>query len=78
MGNLSTVLEKRQPKKVDRELLTCVENGTDKFSSEEHFTYLKTKRGSYLLLELLNFVPIFEFYLVTQSLFKVSTWTGVS
>ncbi len=77
MGNLRTVLEKRQPKKGGRELLNCVENGNDEISSEEHFTYLKTKRGSYLLLELLIFVPIFEFYLVTQTLFKVSTWTGV-
>jgi hypothetical protein len=52
-------LGNKAAKKVGREFLNCMENGNDKFSSEEHFTYLKTRRGSYLLLELLIFVPIF-------------------
>ncbi len=32
---------------------------------EEHFKNLNTRKGSFLLLELLTFVKIFEFYLVT-------------
>jgi hypothetical protein len=41
-------------------------NGSDDISSEGHFENLKTKRGSYFLLEPFVFVQIFEFYLVTQ------------
>jgi hypothetical protein len=43
-------------------------NGNDDISSEEHFENLKTRRGIYLLLELIIDVQIFEFHLVTQSL----------
>jgi hypothetical protein len=37
----------------------------DDTSSEEHFENSKTIRGSYLLLQVVIFVQIFEFYLVT-------------
>jgi hypothetical protein len=40
--------------------LNRVGNGNDDISSKEHFINLKTKRGSYLLQELLIFVQIFE------------------
>ncbi len=38
--------------------------------SEEHFKNSKTTRVFYLLLDLFIFVQIFQFYLVTQSLWK--------
>jgi hypothetical protein len=40
----------------------------DHISSKEHLKKSKTRRGTYLLLELFIFAQIFAFYLVTQSL----------
>jgi hypothetical protein len=42
--------------------------GNDDISSEEHMENSKIRRDSCFYLELLIFVHIFEFYLVTQSL----------
>jgi hypothetical protein len=39
------------------------------------FDNSKTIRGTYLLLELIIFVQIFDFYLVTQSLLR-NAWAG--
>ncbi len=50
--------------------LNSVGNGNGDISSEEHFIKFENQEryGTYLLLDLLIFVQIFEFYLVTQSL----------
>jgi hypothetical protein len=49
-------------------ILIAREMAMTKFiSSEEYFENSKTRRGSYLKLKPLNFVQIFEVYLVTQS-----------
>ncbi len=45
-----------------------MEKGKDDSSSEAHIQSLETIRGYYLDLELSNFVKLFEFYLVTESL----------
>ncbi len=51
-------------------------NGNDDISSEEHFENSKTRRGTYLLLELLIFVQILDFYLVIHSLFSYFALPG--
>jgi hypothetical protein len=47
----------------------CLENGKDDSSSEAYLQGSKTSRGSYLDPAISIFVKIFEFYLVTQSLY---------
>jgi hypothetical protein len=48
--------------------LNRVGNGIDDILSEEHLKIRKLEKNSYLLLELVIFVKIFEFFLMTQSL----------
>ncbi len=48
--------------------LNCVGNGNDDIPSDDHFENLKTNRGSYLDLEVVIFVKIFDLSLVAQSL----------
>jgi hypothetical protein len=48
--------------------ITVLGNGNDDISSEEHFENSKTIGGFYLDLEVVIFVQIFEFYLLTRSL----------